>query len=301
MPHDAFIDPETGEPYNFSPELVTSGVSVGVPGTLATWERALDRWGTFASRRRSRRPRARRPAASASTRPSAARSQQNQRAVPRLRADHAPALGGHAPRVGCTFRNPDLADDLPAADAARHQAVLRGRSWPARSCARCASRRRRRTPTLPVPEGFLVAPRPRRATAPSTRRRRTIGYRGLDVYGMAPSSSGGSTVGEALNILESYDLAALPADEALHLYLEASALAFADRGEYVGDPARSTSRSPTCSRDEYAAERACQINPAQAAAEAGRGRRRHVVRRGVRAGRVATRAPRTRRTSRPRT
>ena len=29
-----------------------------------------------------------------------------------------------------------------------------------------------------------------------------VGYRGLDVYGMAPSSSGGSTVGEALNILE---------------------------------------------------------------------------------------------------
>src|SRR6478609_7985302 len=47
MPHDAFIDPTTAEPYNFSPELVTSGVSVGVPGTLATWQRALDRWGTL--------------------------------------------------------------------------------------------------------------------------------------------------------------------------------------------------------------------------------------------------------------
>src|SRR6478752_9888915 len=46
MPHDAFLDPATGKPYNFSPELVTSGVSVGVPGTLATWQRALDRWGT---------------------------------------------------------------------------------------------------------------------------------------------------------------------------------------------------------------------------------------------------------------
>ena len=47
MPHDAFIDPATGKPYNFTPELVTSGVSVGVPGTPATWERALDRWGTW--------------------------------------------------------------------------------------------------------------------------------------------------------------------------------------------------------------------------------------------------------------
>ena len=32
-------------------------------------------------------------------------------------------------------------------------------------------------------------------------------YRGLDVYGMAPSSSGGTTVGEALNILEPFNLA----------------------------------------------------------------------------------------------
>src|SRR5690606_28679235 len=44
--HDAFIDPATGEPYNFTPELVTSGVAVGVPGTLATWQRALDNWGS---------------------------------------------------------------------------------------------------------------------------------------------------------------------------------------------------------------------------------------------------------------
>src|SRR5688500_17360248 len=47
MPNDAFIDPATGKPYNFTPELVTSGVSVGTPGTPATWDRALDRWGTL--------------------------------------------------------------------------------------------------------------------------------------------------------------------------------------------------------------------------------------------------------------
>ena len=46
MPQDAFIDPATGKPYNFTPELVTSGVSVGTPGTLATWDKALANWGT---------------------------------------------------------------------------------------------------------------------------------------------------------------------------------------------------------------------------------------------------------------
>ena len=49
MPHDAFIDPATGKPYPGTatdPTLFTSGVSVGTPGTLATWQSALRRWGT---------------------------------------------------------------------------------------------------------------------------------------------------------------------------------------------------------------------------------------------------------------
>ena len=50
MPRDAFIDPETGEPYDFTPELVTSGVSVGVPGTPATWDSARDQWGSLSLR-----------------------------------------------------------------------------------------------------------------------------------------------------------------------------------------------------------------------------------------------------------
>ena len=47
MKHDAFINPATGQPYTFTPDLVTSGVSVGVPGTPATWQAALDRWGSM--------------------------------------------------------------------------------------------------------------------------------------------------------------------------------------------------------------------------------------------------------------
>jgi gamma-glutamyltranspeptidase/glutathione hydrolase len=53
---------------------------------------------------------------------------------------------------------------------------------------------------------------------------------------MAPPSSSGSTVGEALNILSGYDLAAEPRATALFHYLEASRLAYADRNAYVGDP-----------------------------------------------------------------
>src|SRR4029453_12061378 len=53
---------------------------------------------------------------------------------------------------------------------------------------------------------------------------------------MGPPSSGGSTVGEALNILEGYDLGAASRTQALFRYLEASRRPFADRNRWVGDP-----------------------------------------------------------------
>ena len=78
---------------------------------------------------------------------------------------------------------------------------------------------------------------------------------------MGPSSSGGSTVGEALNILERFKLSGKSDAEALHLYLEASALAFADRGKYVGDPAYVDVPLRTLLSDRFAASRACLIEP----------------------------------------
>ena len=41
-----------------------------------------------------------------------------------------------------------------------------------------------------------------------------VNYRGLDVWSMGPPSSGGSTVGEALNVLEGFDLAGTTAERA---------------------------------------------------------------------------------------
>jgi len=42
---DSFIDPATGKPISFS-DGVTSGLGVGVPGTLLAWQSAVDRFGT---------------------------------------------------------------------------------------------------------------------------------------------------------------------------------------------------------------------------------------------------------------
>ena len=61
-------------------------------------------------------------------------------------------------------------------------------------------------------------------------------YRVYEVCGMGPPSSGALTVGQTLGMLNSFDLAALgPGLAATHLYLEASKLAFADRGLYMAD------------------------------------------------------------------
>jgi gamma-glutamyltranspeptidase/glutathione hydrolase len=52
---------------------------------------------------------------------------------------------------------------------------------------------------------------------------------------------------------------------ALHHYLEATALAFADRGEYVGDPAFVDVPLSDLLSNRYAAERACNISETRAA------------------------------------
>jgi gamma-glutamyltranspeptidase/glutathione hydrolase len=64
-------------------------------------------------------------------------------------------------------------------------------------------------------------------------------YRVWIVCGMPPPSSGGIAILQLLGLLEPFDLAKdKPNDlRSLHLIAEASRLAFADRGQYVADPA----------------------------------------------------------------
>ena len=260
MPRDAFIDPRTDKPYNFTPELVTSGVSVGVPGTLATWERALERWGTLSlaealepgellARRGFR--------VDATFRGQVKQNLQRFRAFATTRK-----LYGTLPKVGSTFRNRDLAETYDVIADRGTRPFYEGR------IADQIVRAVRKPPTtkhtkLPVPKGFLAA-RDLERYRVVDREPTHVEYRGLDVYGMAPSSSGGSTVGEALNILERHDLAGADPVQALHLYLESSALSFADRSAYVGDPAFTDVPLEQLLSDEYAAERDAEIDPTRA-------------------------------------
>jgi gamma-glutamyltranspeptidase/glutathione hydrolase len=65
----------------------------------------------------------------------------------------------------------------------------------------------------------------------------TSGYRGRVLYGAPPPSSGGIAIASMLQILEAFPLGSMPRAQALHHFIEASRLVFADRAAYLGDPA----------------------------------------------------------------
>lgn len=277
MPANAFTNPATNKPYPFA-ELVSSGVSVGVPGTPATWERALERWGTLDL------DEALEPAIGVARdgfvvdetfRQQTLDNKVRFSAFTPTRSLFLP--DGDAPAVGSVFRNPDLADtygliaregldafyggELAEEMAATVQAPPKDPAWVPPASAPTAS--------IPAFPGHL--------TTADLAGYRTLDqdpthveYRGYDVYGMAPSSSGGTTVGEALNILETFNLKEMRQPDktnpaALHHYLEASALAFADRGRYLGDPAFVDVPTGALTDPVFGKERSCQLNPGTAA------------------------------------
>jgi gamma-glutamyltranspeptidase/glutathione hydrolase len=67
-------------------------------------------------------------------------------------------------------------------------------------------------------------------------------YRGYEIISNPPSASGGTTLIEMLNILETFDLSSRDrfSPATLHLMIEAMKRAYCDRARYLGDPAFNT-------------------------------------------------------------
>ena len=236
-----------------------SGLSVGVPGTVETWVDALEKFGTMSLAQVFA------PAIHVARhgyvidqvwfdqvagQPRLVRRHPGQRgSLPGSRRDAARRRHGvHEPRAR---------RDLRADRAPWREGVLPG-------CGRrCARRHGPASGRQPDGEPRLAAGRDpmrdlHRYTAPE-RAPTHVSYRGLDVYSMGPPSSGGSTVGEALNILEGYNLSSMPREQALHYYLEASRYSFADRNAYLADPAYFDVPLSGLLSDEYAATRRALI------------------------------------------
>ncbi|MGW2013638.1 gamma-glutamyltransferase [Streptomyces sp. NPDC001927] len=254
---DANLFVENGAPIPFE-EGMTSGRGVGTPGTPATWKAALDTWGSK-SLRTLLEPAERLArdgfTVDATFRAQTASNEARFRDFPASSELFLP--GGQLPVVGSTFKNPDLARTYEKLGREGVGALYRG------PLARDIVNTVRKPPvrdgaTRVVRSGDLTERD--LATYETERRSPTkMSYRGLDVYGMAPSSSGGTSVGEALNILERTDLSSASRAAYLHRFIEASRIAFADRGRWVGDPAFEDVPTRELLSQRFADSRACLI------------------------------------------
>jgi gamma-glutamyltranspeptidase / glutathione hydrolase len=88
-------------------------------------------------------------------------------------------------------------------------------------------------------------------------------YRGHEILAPPPPSSGGTTLFEALNILEAYDLKAMGwnSSSSIHTTVEALRRAFADRAFHVADPAFHEVPVAMLLSKPYAAKRRATIDP----------------------------------------
>lgn len=214
-------------------DAVPNGISVGVPGTVLGWQTALDRYGTMNFEQLLA------PAIKvaedgfAVTQNFNRISQINEPKFARFTsASQLYLTKGKAHAIGHHFSNPDLANTyrLLAKDGAN--AFYQGE---------LATEIVAAVNQPPVIKGTNVLSGQLSLNDLKdyeVRIRQPIHstYRGYDVYGMAPPSSGGIAIAQALNMLETFDLANMSRAEVEHLYLQASRLAFADRNAYVADP-----------------------------------------------------------------
>ncbi|MGA8033356.1 MAG: gamma-glutamyltransferase, partial [Casimicrobiaceae bacterium] len=93
----------------------------------------------------------------------------------------------------------------------------------------------------------------------------SVDYRGTTIHEIPPNGQGISAL-MALGMLESFDLASMPADSiaSQHLQIEAMKLAFADAYRYVADPSSMTVTPAAMLDRGYLEERARLIDPKRA-------------------------------------
>lgn len=91
-------------------------------------------------------------------------------------------------------------------------------------------------------------------------------YRGYDIYGMGPPSSGGILLIQMLNMLQDFELETLPLGSAalIHLMTEVERRAYADRAEHLGDPDFWQVPQQALIDRQYAAARMAGFDPERA-------------------------------------
>jgi gamma-glutamyltranspeptidase/glutathione hydrolase len=233
-----------------------SGMSVGVPGTLRAWQKALREFGTWPLDR--------------ALQPGIAAAQHGFTVDQTFfnQTDEAKAIFADFPATAALYLDPDgtprdVGTIIKNPDLARTYALIAHKGADALYSGRLAQAIVDTVQRPPLRPGSTRSVRPGvmelsdlAAYKALDRDPTRIDYRGLQVYGTGPPSSGGSTVGEILNILEGYqDLGSGPREKALHEYIEASRLAYADRGAFLADPGYVSVPLAQLLSDHFAAQR----------------------------------------------
>ncbi|GAA2745020.1 gamma-glutamyltransferase [Terrabacter aerolatus] len=259
-----FTDPATGKAMDFT-TVVNSGLSVGVPGTPALWDKALRDYGTLSL--------------NAALKPAERLAEKgfvvdqtfaDQTSANAARFSVFPATAkvflrdGKAPAVGSVFTNPDMAKAYRTLRTQGTGALYAGRLGQA---IVAESRAPHTRPGASVMGGQMTMA-DLNAYRALTKAPIHSQYKGYDVYGMPVPSSGGIAVAEILNLIRAYEdrtgvtTSSLSDVDYLHRFSEASATAFADRNRWVGDVPGVPLRELT--DPAFAAERACLFDPAKA-------------------------------------
>ena len=160
--------------------------------------------------------------------------------------------GGHAPRMGEVFRNPDLARSLEAIASGGRDAYYRGES--AKSIVALSGRLGGTTTLEDLADYSSEWVEPISTT-----------YHGWTVYEIPPNGQGIAAL-EMLNIMEQFSLGQFGhnSTDALHAMIEAKKLAYSDMYRYVADPKFSQVPVQGMLSKEYAAQRAKLVDMAKA-------------------------------------
>jgi gamma-glutamyltranspeptidase/glutathione hydrolase len=160
--------------------------------------------------------------------------------------------GGHAPRMGEVFRNPDLARSLEAIASGGRDAYYRGES--AKSIVALSGRL-----------GGTMTPEDLADYSSEWVEPISTTYHGWTVYEIPPNGQGIAAL-EMLNIMEQFSLGQFGhnSTDALHAMIEAKKLAYADMYRYVADPKFSQVPVQGMLSKEYAARRAKLVDMAKA-------------------------------------
>ena len=204
----------------------TGALAVGVPGEVAAFHEAVSKFGKLPWQAHCLAAAKLAEAGFPVTRNYASRLAGVAKDIAKFPAARAIFLrpDGSAWQVGDTLRQPELAQTFRALGEHGSDWFYRG---PFAKATADWMKANGGLLTEADFAGYVAKPRtPLRTT-----------YRGHEIIGFPPPSSGGVHVAQILNILEHFDLKALGADspDFVHVVAEAMKLAFADRAHWLGD------------------------------------------------------------------